>query len=239
MDAVTARRPDRQILDGSVILFDLDGTLVDTAPDLVRALNHALVKDGLPKAQLSDVRAMVGRGSRALILRALARCGTSYPEAKLQALQSDFLQAYAEGVAQDSVLFPHVRETLDVLKAAGAHMAVATNKPHGLAQAVLDAFNISDYFFNLVGGDTAPRKKPDGAHLVAAAAPHTLERAVMIGDSETDAAAAHAARVPVILVRHGYSETPLDLLKAHAIFDDFEDLPEAIAQALKHASACA
>ncbi len=232
MDAATARGDARTPLQGAVILFDLDGTLVDTAPDLVAALNAALAEIGLPPCPLSDVRAMVGRGSRAMIYRGLARVGTALPEPAITALQRRFLTAYRGAIAVESRIYPGVEAALDALSADGAELAVATNKPDDLAHALLRALALEHRFARVVGATRAPRRKPDAAHLRAAAGEAGVARAVMIGDSPVDAAAARAAGVPIILLRHGYSETPVDTLGADAVIDGFDQVPAAVALAL-------
>lgn len=224
MDDATARGNARSPLHGAVILFDLDGTLVDTAPDLVAALNAALGGLGLPPCPVADVRAMVGRGSRAMIYRGLARSGTALPEPEVDALQRAFLAAYRDAIAVESRVFPHVRAALEALSAAGAELAVATNKPDALAEALLQALTLDHHFTRLIGATRAPRRKPDPAHLRAAAGPAGLARAVMVGDSPVDAAAARAANAPVILLRHGYSEVDVDTLGADAVLDGFDTL---------------
>ncbi len=228
MAKASARTGDNALLKGSVVIFDLDGTLVDTAPDLVRALNATMASRGFPPTSLDDVRAMVGRGSRALILRALASQGAGLPEPEVEALRLQFLEHYAAGVADESVVFPGARDVLGALASAGAHLCVATNKPDVLADAVLQAFELAAWFDTVIGADRAPRKKPDAAHLVAAAGRHGLTRAVMVGDSGTDVAAARQAGAPVLIMRHGYSETPVETLGADAVLDGFGDLIAAL-----------
>lgn len=223
-----ATAADLSHLRDGVIVFDLDGTLADTAPDLVSALNTAMGNEGLPPVQLSDVRAMVGRGSRALIVRALARLGTSYPDMGVDALQADFLDAYQANPVAHSQLFPGVIEALETLRTAGAHLVVATNKPDVLALPVIDGLGLAPYFERIVGANAAPKRKPHRDHLIAAAGEFGLSRAVMVGDSAPDVGAARHAGIPVVLMGHGYSETPMQKLLPDALISGFERLPETI-----------
>lgn len=220
-------------LKGAVILFDLDGTLVDTAPDLVRALAETLAEDGFPPASIEDVRAMVGRGARALLQRGYARVGTARPEPVLDARVARFIALYDADIARHSKPFPGAVEALDALAAAGAELALATNKPQGLTEKLMATLGLSDRFVRMLGADAVPRRKPHPGHLAAAAGGWpALARAVMVGDSETDAAAARAAGVPLVLMAHGYSETPLDALGADRVLASFEGLPAICAELL-------
>lgn len=230
MAAPPSNAPSLAPLRDSVVIFDLDGTLADTSPDLVRALNVVMGNQALPPVQLQDVRAMVGRGSRLLILRALARLGIGLPEPLVDAMQDEFLHVYAANPVAESQLFANVKTTLDTLKHHGAHMVVATNKPDALAHPVLEGLGIASYFERMIGADTAPKRKPHADHLRAAAGQYGMQNAVMIGDSGPDAQAAHNAGIPVILMRYGYSEVPMETLSPTAILDDFEQLPHAIAR---------
>lgn len=222
-------------LNGVVVALDLDGTLVDTAPDLVRALNAALASDGLPAQPLAPLRVMVGRGARALVIRALARLGTAYPESGVDTLRDRFLDAYRADIAAQSRPYPGALDALRTLKAAGADLVMATNKPDALAHALLDALNVGGWFSRVVGADTAPKRKPDGAHLRAAIGAERMARAVMVGDSEADASAARDAGIPVILMRHGYTETPIEHVPAEAYLDGFHELPACVAALMANA----
>lgn len=220
-------------LSGATIIFDLDGTLVDTAQDLVHALNAVVERDGYPAVPLSDVRAMVGRGGRALLRRAYARNGTAVPEPALDVRVARFLEAYEGGVADRSHPFEGAEAALGAFAAAGATCVVATNKPQRLTDLLLDALGWQGRFARVVGADTATHRKPHGAHLKdAAGGAAALARSVMIGDSSIDVAAARAAGVPVVAMRHGYSETPADALGADAVIDGLEETPAAAAALL-------
>ena len=221
-------------LAGATIILDLDGTLVDTAPDLVRALNAVVEADGYPATPIEDVRAMVGRGSRALLRRAYARCGTALPEPLMDARQAAFLAIYEAGIADHSRPFPGVEAALDAFMAAGAICVIATNKPQHLTERLIDTLGWRRRFARLVGADAASRKKPHAAHLIEAAGGRdAISRAVMIGDSATDVAAARAAGTPVALMRHGYTERPVETLGADRILEAWEEAPPAVAALLE------
>ncbi len=225
----------RRPLAGLSILFDLDGTLVDTAPDLVGALNAAIAADGLPPVPIAEVRALVGHGARALLRRGYARCGTSLPDPVFETRVAAFLAHYRANIARHSVPFVGAVEALDALARSGAELSIATNKPDAMADALLDALGLTGRFARIIGPERAGKKKPAAQHLaVAAGSVEQLARSVMVGDSEPDAAAARAAGVPCILMRHGYSAHDLDALGAQAVVDTFE---EVVAWIHAHAAA--
>lgn len=214
---------------GAGIAFDLDGTLVDTAPDLVRALNAVVAEDGLEDVALSDVRAMVGRGARVLIERAYSaqerRLAPELVDAKVQR----FIDVYKAGIADLSEPFPGCLDMLDTLAAKGARLSVCTNKPSILADALLNELDMTWRFERVIGPDRTSAKKPDAAHFWSAvedAGPNFA----LIGDSITDAACAQAAGIPCVILTHGYSEIPHQALGADAVLDDFEGLPDRLAE---------
>lgn len=214
---------DLTALAGATIVFDLDGTLADTAPDLLAALNVALAVDGFPPADIADARVMVGRGARVLITKALAHHGTAYPQGEVGRLLAAFLDHYRNNICVHGGLYPGAERVLDALSAAGVRMAIATNKPQHLAEALIEALGVTHHFDAIIGGDTAVRKKPCRDHIDAATG--RSGRAIMIGDTIVDVAAAKAAQIPVIVVRHGYSAAPPETLHADAIAEGFVDLP--------------
>lgn len=215
-------------LDGFTVIFDLDGTLIDTAPDLLRALNAVIEADGFPPASLDDVRQMVGRGARALLLRAYARSGASFPEPGFDRRVKLFIARYAEDIARASAPFDGACAAMDHLSEMGARLVIATNKPQSLTEQLLNTLGLSDRFDNVVGADAAPVRKPHPSHLAAALGDGDRARAVMIGDSSVDVAAARNFGVPVLVMSHGYTETPPTLLGADGVLDHFADAPEAI-----------
>lgn len=219
-------------LSESAIVFDLDGTLVETAPDLHGALVHVLEAHGRRPVTLQDVRNIVGDGARATLERGFATTGAPLEAAAFEEAFQMFLRHYAANVARLSRPFEGVEEVLTRFREAGAALGVCTNKPQGLSDSLLQQLDLTKYFGTIVGGDALPVRKPDPAHLTA-----TIERlkrngapAVMVGDSRNDVAAARAAGVPVVLVSFGYTSTPVQELGGDIIIDHFRDLPAALAE---------
>jgi len=213
-------------LAGATIVFDLDGTLVDTAPDLLRALNATMDLEGLPEVQLDDVRHLIGRGARVTIERAAALSSVTYADEKLDELTQAFVGFYREDIAGGSRPFPGVEAALDELSGLGAKLSVCTNKRTGLSQQLLDALNISDRFEAIVGADSVPERKPHPDHFRAAVlrASGDVSRAVMIGDTTIDVATARAAGAPVAVVSFGYCDGDCDAFGADAVLNRFADL---------------
>jgi len=211
----------------ATIVFDLDGTLVDTAPDLVRALNETLDIEGLPHVALGTVRKMIGNGARALIERGAGLSGVAYSPERLDQLTKAFIEFYRADIARESAPFPGVAAALDALAAAGARLAVCTNKRTDLSQQLLDAVGLSQRFSAIVGSDAVANRKPHPEHYRAAVtrAGGAVRRSVMIGDTAADVASARGAGAPVALVRFGYAEEALERLGADALFDRYADLP--------------
>ncbi|MBI3439626.1 MAG: phosphoglycolate phosphatase [Proteobacteria bacterium] len=213
-------------LADSTIAFDLDGTLVDTAPDLVRALNETLDLEGMPHAKLSTVRHMVGQGARRLIERATTLVGANFSNERLDQLTTAFIQFYSADIAGRSAPFPGVIDALDQLAAQGAKLSVCTNKRTDLSMQLLDALNLSRYFSAIVGADAVTNRKPHPEHYAAAIerAGGVVRRSVMIGDTTADVAAARAAGAPVVVVRFGYCDGGADSLGADIVLDRYSDL---------------
>ena len=221
--------PADPALAGATIVFDLDGTLVDTAPDLVSTLNLLLAREGIAALPLSDARDMIGQGARALIARGFAAGGAPLDEPKLSALFVDFIDHYLAHIADESRPFPGVLAAMDSLATEGARLAVCTNKRTDLSVALLDAIGLTHRFAAIVGPDAAPAPKPAAAHLITTIerAGGRVERAVMVGDSASDAGAARAAGVPLVLVSFGYTKTPARELDPDVLIDHFDELPAA------------
>jgi phosphoglycolate phosphatase len=210
-------------------VFDLDGTLIDTAPDLVATLNLLLAREGLATLPLAEVREMIGQGARALIERGFAAAGAPLDEARLSALFADFIAHYLAHIADESRPFPGALAALDVLDGLGARLAICTNKRTDLSVALLNALGLSRRFAAIVGADAAPAPKPAAAHLVATVerAGGRISQAVMVGDSASDAGAARSAGVPLVLVSFGYTDIPARELDPDVLIDSFDDLPAA------------
>ena len=196
------------------IVFDLDGTLVDTAPDLISTLNVVLAGEGLPPVAYDDARRMIGGGTRRMIERALIAGGQNVPSAKLDRMFRVFIDHYSAHIADRSRPFPHLESVLERLAGEGCRLAVCTNKLEWLSRRLLDTLELSRYFAAICGQDTFGIQKPDPQmlRLTIRRAGGEVQRAIMIGDSMTDVRTARAASVPVIAVDFGYSEvTPAAL----------------------------
>ena len=220
---------DRVALPGTVV-FDLDGTLVDTSPDLTAALNHSLVAMGRPAVDAATVRHLVGHGARALIERGLALSGGGGEPAVARALPL-FLDYYAAHVADGSRPYPGAEAMLEALAGAGVRLAICTNKPVALSRALIAALGWSGRFAVNLGGDSLAVRKPDPAPLLAAIAAVGGDPgdAVFVGDSIVDMATARAAGVPVVAVSFGFADRPVAALGADRVIDDFDELTEALA----------
>jgi phosphoglycolate phosphatase len=217
----------------SAVVFDLDGTLVDSAPDIAAAMNAVLAEAGRRTLSVTDIRGMVGDGTAALVTRAFAAASGGAEPAKAFITQQveRFRTVYEARATDETRPYPGVVETLRALDAAGYRMALCTNKPDRPARAILDAFGLSPFIRAVVGGETAPARKPDPRHLEAAlgqlgAAPR---EAVMVGDGANDVMAARALSVPVVLVAFGFSNHAASALAADAVIDRFDQLGEALA----------
>ena len=213
-------------MKGWTIVFDLDGTLIDTAPDLAEATNHVLSTLGLDRINEMEIRPFVGHGALAMIDGAVKAHGRKLSERELHDLFEVFLVYYTAHIADRSVPYPHIVSALDGLKAEGATLAVCTNKMEAQARAVLDALKLDGYFSALTGRDSLGTYKPDPRHLTGtiAMAGGDPDKSIMIGDSETDIKTAKAARVPVIAVSFGYSVDPVLSFGPDVIVDDYRDL---------------
>ncbi len=213
-----------------LVVFDLDGTLVDTAPDLVATLNAILAREGLPPVDYDAARNMVGGGARVMLERGLAAAGRILPAAAVDGLTRDFVEHYAAHIADSSEPFEGAEGALDTLAERGYRLAVCTNKLEWLSVRLLDALGLSKRFAVICGADTFGISKPDPEilHRTIAKAGAAGGAAVMVGDSLTDIATARAAKIPVIAVDFGYTDTPVATLAPDRIISRFADLPEAV-----------
>jgi phosphoglycolate phosphatase len=212
------------------ILFDLDGTLVDSAPDIAAAVNELLATRGLPPLSLSDIKSMIGDGVRKLIERAFAASGTPLSATELDQAHETMKPIYLRHVTDLATLMPGVRETLAHFHMAGIAMGVVTNKPQLAARQVLLHFGLTEFFGVIVGGDAVSHQKPapDGL-LMALDRLHAVPGdALMVGDSIADAGAARGAGMSVALVRGGYTQVPLEEIGADLVCDSMLELPAAL-----------
>lgn len=217
-------------MKGWTVVFDLDGTLVDTAPDLAEATNYVLQTLGLDRVNELEIRPFVGHGALAMIDGAIKSHGRTLSARELHDLFEVFITYYGAHIADRSVPYPNVIPTLEALRRDGATLAVCTNKIEMQARAVLEALKLDGYFSALTGRDSLGSYKPDPRHLTGtiARAGGRPESSIMVGDSETDIRTAKAAGIPVIAVSFGYSVDPVASFGPDAIVDDYSDLGAAI-----------
>jgi phosphoglycolate phosphatase len=213
----------------TALLFDLDGTLVDSLPDLAHAVNLLLAEDGLCALDPAKVRLMIGDGAKKLVERAYGASGVS-PLADIAAKVARFLELYEYGPALHTTIYPGVIETLTELKQLGMKQAVVTNKPLAATEKVLDGLGLASFFDAVVGAEDGLALKPDPAPLRLALQKlgASTELAVMIGDNANDVAAARALKIPVIAVAYGYARTLPDQLGADLLIERFDDLTTAL-----------
>jgi phosphoglycolate phosphatase len=220
----------QQGLSPPLLVFDLDGTLADTAGDLVAALNVVLAHQGLAGVEFAQARPMVGGGARTLIERGLSAHGIKVSESRLDEMLADFLAHYEAHIADETALFPGVARVLDRFEAAGFKFAVCTNKVEYASVLLLTALGIAGRFRAICGKDTFPVSKPNGEALLQtiARAGGDRGRAVMIGDSKTDIDTARDAGVPVVAVNFGYTSEPIDSFKPDRVIGHYDELWGAV-----------
>lgn len=218
----------RRPLEGVCVLFDLDGTLCDTAGDLAASMNHALVAAGHAEVPLARVRHLVGHGARAMLTGGLAEAGAPIPtEAELDVHVAAFLAHYLDHIADLSRPFPGAIDAIENMKADGAAIAICTNKREIPARALIEALDLTHLFGAIVGADTAGAAKPDPRPVRRCLELTSSGKGVFIGDSDTDIRAASAAGLPCLAALFGYG--PLDLCdQALALFSNFEEAPALV-----------
>lgn len=221
----------RSSLVGVAVIFDLDGTLIDTAADLAASMNFVLQRAGREPAPPDRVRRFVGHGARAMLERGFRENGGAAP-IDLDPHVALFLEHYLQHIADHSRPFPGAIETLDRLQAEGAAIAICTNKREAWARALFEALGLTQRFAAIIGADTVGVAKPDARPVIAALQLSQAERGVFVGDSDTDIRAARAAGMPCLAALFGYG--PLDLAtEAYALFSSYEEVPALI----RHATA--
>src|SRR5882757_2030934 len=213
-----------------IIAFDLDGTLVDTAPDLIAALNYVLDREGIQPLPLQSARNMIGAGARKLIERGLEVDGHAMSSADIDRLMKDFIAYYADHIADASRPFDGLETALDDLEAQGFRFAVCTNKLEWLSKLLLDRLDLSRRFAAICGADTFGVAKPDPTILrqTVARAGGQLPGAIMVGDAGPDVGVARRAGIPVIGVEFGYTDVPIAELKPDRLIGHMRELPGAV-----------
>jgi len=219
----------------TTLIFDLDGTLIDSAPDIHAASNTVLVEEGLAPMTLAEVRSFIGRGVPHLVACLLTAAGQDPAGPRHARLVARFTDIYEDAVGL-TVPYPGVVAALEALAAEGHHLGICTNKPLVPAQAVLRHLRLDRFFAVVKGGDSHPLKKPDPAPLLATLAALGDAPALYIGDSEVDAECAHRAGLTFLLFTEGYRKAPVDSLPHAAAFRDFADLPALVARMLAPAA---
>jgi phosphoglycolate phosphatase len=211
-----------------ILLFDLDGTLVDTAPDLVATLNTILAKHDRAPMTLESVKKLTGDGARALLERGFEATGA--PANDLDALMADFINIYVAASTVHSRPYDGAVDALEGFAAAGYRMAVCTNKPQAPSETILHELDLMRFFDTVVGGDRFPVRKPDAQHLLGALElmDATNHPAIMVGDSYNDVASARNAGMPVIVVSYGYTTIPPVDLGGDILVDFFAEIPDAV-----------
>ena len=221
------------------VLFDLDGTLVDTAPDLMRAHNHVMQKFGYPTKSTEEIRNLVGKGAGAMIGRSIwgqakKEFGKVNDEKVKKEMVTEFVDFYGKNIINESTLINGVKEFLNWCKNQNISMAVCTNKQEYLSNDLLKKIGIYDYFEYVAGSDTFNYCKPDPRHLtsVVEILDGDIKKSIMIGDSETDANAAKAAEIPIILLKYGYTEKKSEEIYHNHIIKDFVGIEKIISEYL-------
>jgi len=227
---MTDIHPSTSGIAGATVVFDLDGTMIHTAPDLIRATNHVMAGSGLPPAPAEIITPAVSGGARAMITAALHHAGHPPDSIEMDPLLDMFSQFYIANIAEESHPFPGLIDTLDYFAAARVFLGVCTNKRQANADLLLQTLKLDGYFAVVLGADALPVRKPHPDHVLTTIARLGGDpaRAVMVGDSAPDIEAARAAGIPAIAVTHGYSEEPIESLAPDRIVASLSELPEVV-----------
>jgi len=210
------------------VIFDLDGTLCDSAPDLQAAANRLLAGLGKAPLSLDMVRGFIGNGVPKLVERVMLASGIAFSPERHGDLTREFARIYGTDPVAGTVLYPGVRQVLDGLRSEGRAMGVCTNKVHHITMQVLRGLEIDGYFGSVIGGDSLPVHKPDPAMMRACIGELGGTDVIYVGDSEVDAATALAAGIPFALFSGGYRKSPVEKIPHDALFDDFSQLPDIL-----------
>lgn len=219
----------------SALLFDLDGTLIDSAPDICESINKAMKPMGRRPISLEETKSLVGFPAPILVRMALELNGPPGSQDEVDSLLSSFLDIYRQNPSEHTILFPGARDALERFTKAGINLGICTNKPEITCFPVLDALDLGRYFSAIICGDTIEYRKPDARHVF-----HTLDvmgasldEAIFVGDSETDITAASNAGMPSVCVTFGYCHVPFESLGANALVDHFDQLDEALGSIIR------
>ncbi|WP_419901313.1 HAD-IA family hydrolase [Kiloniella sp.] len=214
----------------NVLVFDLDGTLINSAPDLALSLQKLLKSEGRREPDLAEVTNMIGDGATKLVERGYAATGEPLTQASLKEKVEKFLAIYDENLAVETCLYPHVLETLIKLKAQGWRLVICTNKPYAPTVELIDIFKLDELFEKAVGGDSYSVKKPHAAHILNLLQEINVEadHAIMLGDGVNDVLAAQNAGIPSVLFTHGYGTDAARALNPDAVIDSFLDLENTL-----------
>ncbi|GHD10152.1 HAD family hydrolase [Tianweitania populi] len=217
-----------------IIVFDLDGTLVDTGPDLLAALSHSLKDSGLPPIDPNLFQAYLGMGGRAMIERAFRQANRTLDDEQHEKLIATFLQHYTDNIPGTSQLFPGARDAMQRFADAGWTLAICTNKFEKLSHALIEGLGIHAHFAANCGADTFAWRKPDPRHLISTIeqAGGDPDQAVMVGDSKTDIDTAKAAGIPVVAVDFGYTDQPVATYEPSMVISHYDELTVAVATRL-------
>ncbi len=222
-----------EVRDVTAVVFDLDGTLVDSAPDLHAAALAMLAADGLSPITFAQTRSFIGNGVPTLVARIMAAVGLPEDPDRHADMVAGFLRSYNAAPAELTTLYPGALRALQQLEALGCPMALCTNKPEAPARAILASFGLSRFLPVVIGGDTLTVKKPDPAPLRAALDRLGVEGCLYVGDSEVDAATAQASGQPFALYSGGYRKSPVAQIPHQHLFDHFKALPGIVETALR------
>ena len=216
------------------IVFDLDGTLVDTHPDLIGTLSWLMEDEGLDGIDFAEAKTLIGHGMKPMVEKALRLKGRGQTQEEVEAVFARYIGVYETRLTRESRPFPGMIEALDRLAGQGMVLAVCTNKVERLARKLLEELDMARRFAVIAGADTYPVRKPDPGHILMTVrdAGGDPVRAVMVGDSDPDIRAAQAAGVPVIAYAGGYTSVPLDSLGPDVIIDHYDDLPAVVERLL-------
>ena len=221
-------------MNGSLVIFDLDGTLADTAPDLVATLNRITAPHNLPPVVAGDLGSLIGQGAKAMIQKKFKSAQVNLSAGQLDDLFDEFLIDYAANIAVETRLFEGLLEAMDVLQSDGCSFAICTNKTERLARKLIAELELSERFLAITGGDTFAFRKPDGRHILETIrlAGGSPGKSVMIGDSAADIEGARDANIASIAVTFGYSDQPAHTLGADRTIDHFHTLSATVRELL-------